>query len=351
MMFNISALRKEPLLLIAIGALITLSTIMLNSVAPHLFPQYYLFIFLGLVFLLIFSSIDFEVYSAFSLILFIVSIVLLILPIAIGEVTRGVVRWIPIGSFTLQPAEIARPFIFLFFATRLATRFEELSIKKLIKISLLFVIPFGLIFMQPSFGVAMVTLIGYVGVLLAVNFRKQLLLYVPILGMLGMPIIWFLLAPYQKERILSVLSSDPDPLGSGYNSLQALISVGSGMLTGRGLGSGVQTQLSFLPERHTDFIFAAISEELGFLGATITIILVFLLLYRVVAVIQKSNGLVARAFTSGVFLSLLAQATVHIGMNAGLLPITGLPLPLVSAGGSSFLGTCIMLGMVISAKK
>lgn len=350
-MFNLSALKKEPLLALVIGALTALSVVMLNSVAPHLFPQYYLFIILGLLFFYLFASIDFEVYIAFSLILFILSIILLFLPIGIGEVTRGVVRWIPIGSFTLQPAEIVRPFILIFFATRLATKYEEISVKKLTKVSILFLLPFALIFLQPSFGVAMVTLVGYVGVLLAVNFRKQLLLYVPILGMLAMPAVWFLLAPYQKQRILSVLSPDPDPLNTGYNSIQALISVGSGMLSGRGLGSGVQTQLSFLPERHTDFIFAAISEELGFIGSSVVILLIFFLLYRVIVSLQFSQGLVGRAFIAGVFLSLLAQITVHIGMNVGLLPITGLPLPLVSAGGSSFLGTCIMLGMVISAKK
>lgn len=350
-MLNLSSLRKEPILVLAIAALLTLSTIILNSVAPHLFPQYYLFIVLALVIFYIFSSIDFEVYVTFSLILFLLSIVLLILPIVIGEVTRGVVRWIPIGSFSLQPAEIVRPFILIFFASRLSTKYEELSVKKLIRAFVLFMLPFALIFMQPSFGVAMVTLVGFVGVILALNFKKQVLMYVPILGMLAAPALWFLLAPYQKERILSLLSTNPDPLGAGYNSIQALISVGSGMLSGRGLGSGVQTQLSFLPERHTDFIFAAVSEELGFLGAALLIILAFLLLYRIITSLQNAHNLPARAFTAGVFLSLLAQITVHIGMNVGLLPITGLPLPLVSAGGSSLLGTCMMLGMVISAKK
>ena len=338
-------------MVLAIGACVLLSMVILNSVSPTLFPQYYIFVVLGVLIFYISSSIDFEVYNTFSVWLFVLSIILLVLPIVFGEVTRGVVRWIPIGNFTLQPAEVVRPFIFIFFASLLSTKYEQLSVRRIVNVSLLFLLPFVLIFVQPSFGVAMVTLVGFVGILLAVNFRKQLLLYVPILGLLSLPAVWFVLAPYQKERILTALSASPDPLGAGYNSIQALISVGSGMLTGRGLGSGVQTQLSFLPERHTDFVFAAISEELGFLGAFFAVTIIFILMYRVISSLQQSQSLTARAFIAGVFLSLLAQITVHIGMNVGLLPITGLPLPLISAGGSSFLGTCLMLGMVISARK
>lgn len=350
-MISFSALKKEPIVVLVVVALIFVSVIILNSVAPQLFPQYYIFIILGLLMFYIFASIDFEFFTTFSFWLFALSLILLILPIIIGEVTRGVVRWIPIGSFTLQPAEIARPFIFLFFSSFLSSKFERLSIKRIIISFILFLLPFGLIFMQPSFGVAMVTLVGFAGIILAVNFEKKILLYAPIIAALALPAVWFLLAPYQKQRVLTVLSSNSDPLGAGYNSAQALISVGSGMLSGRGLGSGVQTQLSFLPERHTDFVFAAVSEEMGFLGSALVILLVFTLLYRIIISVQYSKNITVRAFTSAVFLSLLAQSTVHIGMNAGLLPITGLPLPLFSAGGSSFLGTCMMLGMVLSARK
>lgn len=350
-MKNLPILKKDPILLVIVICLLVVSTVMLNSVAAYLFPQYFLFILLAFVLFIITANLDFDIYMVFPKVGFIVSLLLLILPIIIGEATRGVVRWIPIGSFSLQPAEVVRPFLLLFFAGYLTTQYETVSSKKLIKAFILFLVPFFLIFFQPSFGVAMITLVGFVGVLLAINFRKIQLLVVPLIGLLASPVVWLLLAPYQKQRILSVFSSSSDSMGANYNSLQSMISVGSGQLTGRGLGSGIQTQLSFLPERHTDFIFAAVSEELGLLGSLFLILLIFGMLYRVITTIQFPQNLAARAFVSGVFLTLLAQITVHIGMNMGLLPITGLPLPLVSAGGSSLLGTAIMLGMVVSAKK
>jgi len=140
-------------------------------------------------------------------------------------------------------------------------------------------------------------------------------------------------------------------LGGGYNSIQSTISVGSGKITGRGLGSGIQTQLSFLPERHTDFIFASISEEMGFVGALILITATIFLFWRMLYIMENSINPSARAFISGLFLTLFAQIFIHVGMNMGLLPITGVPYPLVSAGGSSLLATMISLGILVGTKK
>ena len=137
-----------------------------------------------------------------------------------------------------------------------------------------------------------------------------------------------------------------DPYGAGYNSIQSVITIGSGGVWGKGLGKGVQTQLEFLPERHTDFIFASIAEEMGLVGALFVLLVSFFLLYQIIVPIQKGGNYLERAFLSGIFLTLFTQVAVHVGMNMGLAPITGLPLPLVSAGGSSYLATMIMLGIV-----
>jgi rod shape determining protein RodA len=139
-------------------------------------------------------------------------------------------------------------------------------------------------------------------------------------------------------------------MGVGYNSIQSKISVGSGRLIGRGIGQGVQTQLKFLPEKHTDFIFAAISEELGLVGSSLVIGILFFLLFSILNILGSVRSFTSRAFVSGALLMLFAQVTVHIGMNMGMFPITGLPLPLLSAGGSSLLSTFILLGLIISAK-
>jgi rod shape determining protein RodA len=159
------------------------------------------------------------------------------------------------------------------------------------------------------------------------------------------------MADYQKARILTFLDPGKDPYGAGYNSIQAMITVGAGKFLGRGLGKGVQTQLSFLPERHTDFIFASIAEEMGFFGTFLLLVGLLFLFWRLSGIITDARSPSARAFVAGVFLTLFVQTFVHIGMNMGLLPITGVPLPLVSAGGSSLLGTSLAFALALTCRK
>jgi rod shape determining protein RodA len=181
--------------------------------------------------------------------------------------------------------------------------------------------------------------------------NKKYLLTGVAIALIAVPLVWNILAPYQRSRVSSFLNPSEDPLGAGYNSIQSMVSVGSGMFIGRGLGKGVQTQLAFLPEKHTDFIFAAVSEELGFIGATITILCLFVLFWRLIKIIESARSFAARAFVSGLFLTLFVETLIHIGMNLGLLPITGVPLPLVSAGGSSLIATMIGLGIALGSQK
>ncbi len=162
------------------------------------------------------------------------------------------------------------------------------------------------------------------------------------------PLGWHFLEDYQRQRIISFLSPTSDPLGSGYNALQAVITVGSGMFTGRGLGGGTQSQLAFLPERQTDFIFSALAEELGFLAAGMLLLAFALLFWRIIMILKDTDDIFSRAFLGGAFLVLFSQTFVNIGMNLGVLPITGIPLPFVSAGGSSLVSMSALLGMISS---
>ena len=240
--------------------------------------------------------------SVFSLHLYILSLFFLLLPLIIGQVTRGAVRWINIGAYTIQPSEIVRPFLLLFFANFLSDHIgKKLKLKKLIRASLLFFLPLILILLQPSLGVGVLTSVGFFGIILSLNYDKRLLLGIILIGILSLPLIWFLLAPYQKLRVQSLISPEVDPYGAGYNSIQSMISVGSGGMSGRGLGRGVQSQLMFLPERHTDFIFAAIAEELGLIGAGFVLILEFYLLYSVLESIKSTDNIISSSFVSGVF--------------------------------------------------
>lgn len=345
----LSALKREPALIIGTIGLLVMGLLTLRSIATDIFPVYYIYIFLGVLAFLIFSQIEFDILSLFSKHLYVLSILFLILPLIIGEVTRGAMRWIQIGQFTIQPTELVRPFLILFFANFLVDR--ELTVKILAKAIVLILLPVVLILFQPSLGVAALTIAGFFGVGLSLKYNKKLLLFLFAAATAVSPFLWFILAPYQKQRVMALVSPVSDPSGAGYNSIQSMIAVGSGQLSGRGLGEGVQTQLYFLPERHSDFIFASIAEELGFVGAALVIGLTFFVLYRIVIILENAVNPVARAFAAGVFVTLFAQVLIHIGMNMGLLPITGQPLPLVSAGGSSLVATMATFGMLIQVKR
>lgn len=335
-----SGSKKDLSITIPVVVLTIFSIIVLHAISPTLFPTYFIYIVVAIIMFFVFSQIGFDILSQFSTHFYIGSIIFLILPLIIGQVTRGVVRWIPLGPITIQPSELVRPFLFVFFANRLTT--YDVKMREFIKTSLLFLLSFILILIQPSLGVAILTAIGYLGIVLATTFDKRKLLLILFVGLIFIPIFWLFLKPYQRARILSF---------DNYNSIQAMISVGSGKVTGEGLGKGTETQLAFLPEKQTDFIFASISHELGFFGATIVLLTLFFLLYRVAESVSHSYNAASRSFISGIFLTLLAQTLVHVGMNMGILPITGVTLPLVSAGGSSLVATSITLGMVIGARK
>ena len=337
----------DPRFSISIGFLLSISIFMLNAIAPSLFPSYYIYIVISLITFFIFAGIDFEVLRLFSKHLYVASVILLLVTLIIGQATRGTIRWIPIGGLSFQPAEIVRPFLILFFADFLTVM--NFNIKRVIKAIILLFIPSFLILVQPSLSVTVLLGVGFFGVILANDFDKKNILAGIGIFLLLMPVFWFLLKPYQQDRIINFATPSKDPLGAGYNAVQSMIAVGSGKIFGRTLGKGIQTQLAFLPEKQTDFIFAAIAEELGLLGASILLLSVFLLFWRLSVFMQKAINPVARAYLSGIFLTLFVQVFVHVGMNMGLLPIAGLPFPLVSAGGSSLLATSIGLGIALRA--
>jgi cell division protein FtsW (lipid II flippase) len=342
----VSVLIKDPLLILSIFFLISLSTFVLKAISPILFPSYFVYMGISILLFIIFSNINFNILSLFSTHFYIISLVLLVATLIIGQVTRGTIRWIPIGNFSFQPAEIVRPFLIVFFANILIKKtFEP---KQLLQAIFFIFLPVVLILIQPSLSVAILTIVGFFGVVIAMDFNKKNIIFAISFLILILPFFWFILKPYQKSRILNFASPESDPLGAGYNSIQSMIAVGSGRLTGRNLGEGIQTQLHFLPEKQTDFIFASIAEELGFFGVFLVLVSTFVLLWRLTFYISNSTSPVARAYLSGFFLTLLAQVIVHTGMNMGLLPVTGLPFPLVSAGGSSLLATSVGLGIALS---
>ncbi len=337
----------ERVLYFIIALLMLLSVVILTSIGSLLFPFYFVYIVLAIIVFVIFSRIDFEVFLVFSPYLYILALLFLCLPLAMGEITRGAIRWIQIGSVTLQPSELVRPFILLFFAKFVSE--NKLHWKSALIGFLIFAVPVGLIVIQPSFGVAFLTTIGFAGALLASNIPKKYFFAALGLFVVILPVLWYVMAPYQKARVVSFLNPAEDPLGAGYNSMQSMISIGSGRIFGRGLGEGVQTQLAFLPEKHSDFVFAAVAEELGFVGTSLLLVSIFILFWCLLKIAEYTKSPVSRSFTIGLLLTFFVETMIHTGMNMGMLPITGVPFPLVSAGGSALLGTMMALGIVVSS--
>jgi len=334
-------------LLVPVAVLIIISLVTLLSLNRALFFSQFFTLIIGVIAFLIFSRIRVESFVRLAIPIYIISIILLLIVLIIGFESHGAVRWISLGGFPIQFSELLKPFLALALASYLSQH-KTRSFRSLLAI-LLFLAPiFGLIAFQPDLGNALI----YAGVVLLVliTFGYSLkwfgLLAVPFL--LASPIVWNILHDYQQKRLLTFLNPTSDPLGASYNVIQAMIAVGSGMFLGKGLSQGTQSGLRFLPERHTDFIFATLSEGLGFIGAIIVLVAFIMLCVRIYVIFTQMDNDFAKIFASIVFSFFLVHFFVNIGMNLALLPVVGVTLPFVSFGGNSLLSNFIFLGILSS---
>lgn len=324
--------------------LLGLGLIIISSISPNYLSSHFGYIIFSFVFFIVFSFLDLDILFPFSPVIYLISVVFLALPFIFGTVSRGAIRWIHIGSLTIQPSEIVKPFLALFSAWYWSKK--EFSFRYLLIFLLLFVPVLLLIFFQPDLGSTLVVFNILIGMVLLSKIKIKDLILLLLPSVMFLPIFRFLLKDYQKTRIIHFINPYADPLGEGYNLIQSKIAVGSGGLFGRGLGHGTQSHLAFLPERHTDFIFASLSEELGLIGGTIVLLLFLFLFLRILKIAKESRERQFFLLAMGLFFYLFFQTVVNLGMNIGLLPITGIPLPLVSYGGSSLLTTMISLGFL-----
>lgn len=293
---------------------------------------------------------DFLKKSSMTTVLYGIGIVLLIAVLVIGKNIKGAQAWIDFGFFSLQPADVMKFFFIIIMAKYLARRHVQIADMKHIIITFCYmIVPAGLILLQPDFGsVIIFGIIWFFMLLLAGISRKHLLILTGI-GILVCIGLWsFVFKPYQKLRIVNFINPSADVRGSGYNVNQSMIAFGSGQLIGKGFGYGTQSRLNFLPEYKTDFIFAAYGEEWGFIGISIllTCFATIVLFCITTAHYAKSNF--ESLFSLGVALLLLGHITINIGMNMGIMPVTGIPLPFMSYGGTHILIECIMIGIVIA---
>lgn len=319
---------------------------LLLSVEPNLFFQQLVYFIAGCFILIFLSFIDSIVLWWIAPIGYILGNIFLVFSY-LGPSIRGAHRWLIIGYSQLQPSELVKP-IFLLAFSFFIIKYPARNFRNLPLHIFLFLIPFLLVFKQPDLGTSMIYLLMWLSMMVAGGLSVPLVAGCILTFLFGLPAFWQMLAPYQKLRIETFLNPAMDPQGAGYNALQAMIAVGSGQLFGRGLGFGTQSHLQFLPEYHTDFIFATLIEELGFAGGVVLLLAYAFLLWRLIApyvhgVIDDSFSFV---FAVGFFAMLLSQVAINSGMNMGIIPVTGITLPLVSYGGSSLLSIAASFGIL-----
>jgi rod shape determining protein RodA len=302
----------------------------------------------GLVVMLIVAAFDYRWYAFLYKAMYVVMLLLLLALFIAAELTAGTLRWLDFRLFPVQPSEIAKIVVIIVTAKILADRDGEMGkFRHLLFSGILIVPPLLLIYLQPDLGTTIITAVVWlVMVLMAGGSLFQI-------GLLGLgalllsPVVWLTMADYQRQRVLLFLNPDQtDP--SYFNIQQALISIGSGGILGKGFSIGTQNQLHFLRVRHTDFIFSVIGEELGMLGALLLFGLILLLIWRIMRVANLTSDPFGRYIAVGVAALVFFQSFVNLGVNLGVLPVTGTPLPLVSYGGSSLIAFLIALGLVQS---
>ncbi len=333
----------SSLLLLSVGILVIYSS------SKELAIGQLLYVVIGCLFYVLILQLDTHSLKRFVKPLYFFIIFLLIAVLILGIETRGSIRWIPLGLINIQPSEFAKPVLILFLAAFWSKNVP--GWRNVFK-SLFWAAPvILLIFKQPDLGSSLTLVAIWTGMLFASKISLKKILILTLVALIIIPLSWVFLKDYQRQRITGFLSPESDPLGRGYNLIQSTIAVGSGQLWGRGLGRGTQSRLQFLPEFRTDFIFASIAEEMGFLGSVVILVLYLYLLIYILRVAGKTEDRFSYLLVLGVFSQISFQIFVNMGMNMGILPITGITLPLISYGGSSLVATIICLGLVSSVSK
>jgi rod shape determining protein RodA len=323
-------------------------------------PDYYVFrqtiyVVAGALLFAVALAVNPDVYRRLRIPLYLAAIVLLLSVFVLAEEVRGSRRWIELGFFNFQPSELGKIILIVFLAGFVAdrrTRVHEwgttLGVAGLALPLIL------LVFREPDFGTALIYSASVAGVLFLGGAPwRHLAVLAAVAGLVAGAILWFLpsagmevLEPYQRERLTGFVNPDVDPSGSTYNVNQSITAVGSGGIDGRGVADATQTKFNYLPEHNTDFIFSSLSEQRGFLGASILILLFGLIIWRALKVIPVAKDLFSATVAGAIVVALLIQLFINIGMTIGIAPVTGIPLPLVSYGGSSMITTLVMIGIL-----
>jgi rod shape determining protein RodA len=341
-------LLTTALLIAAIGCLLVYSATYFGPEAP-LFRKQVIWTLTGIVLMILFIAVDYHVLMEISPFLYAIGIVLLAYLLASDRLTRNVKSWIHIGSFQFQPSE----FMKIFTALLIAKYFDSndrayLNLRSFIVVMSLIGAPVLLIAAQPAFGSA-ASFFPLFGVAMFFGgIKPKLWLIAVICFLIALPIGWHTLKPFQKERIMIFLDPSRDPLGSGYQVMQAKIATGSGGITGKGFLHGTQVNLEYLPARHTDFIFSVLGEEWGFVGVSVVLTLYLFLIVESLSVAKASRDRGGTFLVLSLICFFIFHILINVSMQIGLLPVTGIPLPLISYGGSATMMFFMAIGLILN---
>lgn len=344
-------LLASSMLLVVLGLLVLYSLgIRAKQVSNQLdTTKQIVYALIGFLLLVLASRNDYKVLRNYSGALYVFMVATLLAVEFFGATRLGATRWIALGPFQFQPSEVAKLILIIVLAKFYAQNFDYSSQARVLFRSLLYSLPaIFLVLVQPDLGTAIVMSSIWLVMTLATKVKKRYLLAMILSLVLVFPLIYPRLHDYQKKRITTFLQPSADPSGAGYNVSQAIIAVGSGGMLGQGLGSGGQSQGNFLPSSHTDFVFAVLAEKLGFLGALVCIALFLSVIARIIIDASLSSDRFGSLLCIGIATMFIVHVVVNIGMNLGIMPVTGIPLPFISAGGTSMMVSLFSVGLVQS---
>lgn len=348
------ALYVIPLIFLAVS-LAVIYSLVFDTAQSDLVIRQGISAFLGLAVMVIIGFVDYRFFRGTSWIFYLIALLLLIAVNIFGKTINGAKNWLDFGFFQLQPSEISKAFLILSLSSFYSSRVQKMHWSDFLLSLLIILPPFYLIASEPDFGAILVLAFIYLSILIAAKpSRWQFFILTVVLSAIALIFLLSVfnigifgnyLRQYQRERILTFISPNSDPYDSGYNVLQAQIAVGSGGIFGQGLGHGSQSQLQFLPEPHTDFIFAGIAESFGFVGAVVILALYLYLILKVMRISSLAQDNFGMLVTVGTTAMFVFQVIVNVGMNIGVMPITGITLPLLSYGGSSLITSLFLIGL------
>ncbi|QGU88428.1 peptidoglycan glycosyltransferase MrdB [Erwinia sorbitola] len=342
----------DPLFCLIVTALLIYSALVMWSASgqdPGMMERKLGQIAMGIIVMLVMAQIPPRVYEGWAPYLYIICVILLIAVDAFGHISKGAQRWLDLGVVRFQPSEIAKIAVPLMVARFINRDICPPTLKNTAIALVLIFMPTLLVAAQPDLGTAILIAASGLFVLFLSGMSWKLIAVALLLIAAFIPILWFfLMHDYQRDRVMMLLDPESDPLGAGYHIIQSKIAIGSGGLRGKGWLHGTQSQLEFLPERHTDFIFAVLAEELGLVGVLVLLILYVLLIMRGLIMAARAQTTFGRVMAGGMMLIFFVYVFVNIGMVSGILPVVGVPLPLVSYGGSALIVLMAGFGIIMS---